>query len=384
MQETWVWSLGWLGRSPGKGKGYPLQYSGLENSTDSIVHRVTKSQTWLSDFQFTSVQVLWEVWFVSKCDDRQWKAYKEEIWSDLCLKMIILAAAWKIDLGMGRRGSKSGSGWPVVTATGKEKDYSESRWDHCRREMCWYRMNFGGCPFYCPPPSPPLKAIWKGNSQKVCFLQRKNWNLGLSASKFKAHACLTLKTLPLETVLSLKSHFLSAEMCDSPDSSVSTLPWVNHDPHNRIDFCHHPHFTCGQTGRRYSSRRWRKFKGVTGLGKMSWSLAGLKPSCFFPLFSKLIQHSKWIQRDLVGGTFMWIETHKFQFAELQEGGELHPTSSHLAPPRRVWKREKTLGTAPKWALGFLCQTQWRTIGRNNRIWKQGKWPGWLQLMPWER
>ena len=26
-----------LGRSPGEGKGYPLQYSGLENSIDSIV-----------------------------------------------------------------------------------------------------------------------------------------------------------------------------------------------------------------------------------------------------------------------------------------------------------------------------------------------------------
>ena len=34
-----------LGRSPGEGKGYPLQYSGLENSTDCIVHGVTKSQT---------------------------------------------------------------------------------------------------------------------------------------------------------------------------------------------------------------------------------------------------------------------------------------------------------------------------------------------------
>ena len=34
-----------LGRSPGEGKGYPLQYSGLENSMDCIVHRVTKSQT---------------------------------------------------------------------------------------------------------------------------------------------------------------------------------------------------------------------------------------------------------------------------------------------------------------------------------------------------
>ena len=34
-----------LGRSPGEGKGYPLQYSGLENSMDCIVHGVTKDIT---------------------------------------------------------------------------------------------------------------------------------------------------------------------------------------------------------------------------------------------------------------------------------------------------------------------------------------------------
>ena len=33
-----------LGRYPGEGKGYPLQYSGLENSMDRIVHGVTESQ----------------------------------------------------------------------------------------------------------------------------------------------------------------------------------------------------------------------------------------------------------------------------------------------------------------------------------------------------
>ena len=33
-----------LGRSPGGGKGYPLQYSGLENSMDCIVNWVAKSQ----------------------------------------------------------------------------------------------------------------------------------------------------------------------------------------------------------------------------------------------------------------------------------------------------------------------------------------------------
>ena len=34
-----------LGRSPGEGKGYPLQYSGLENSMDSIVHGVAELDT---------------------------------------------------------------------------------------------------------------------------------------------------------------------------------------------------------------------------------------------------------------------------------------------------------------------------------------------------
>ena len=38
-------SIPGLGRSPGEGKSYPLQYSGLENSVNSIVHGVTKSQT---------------------------------------------------------------------------------------------------------------------------------------------------------------------------------------------------------------------------------------------------------------------------------------------------------------------------------------------------
>ena len=34
-----------LGRSPGEGKGYPLQYSGPENSMDCKGHGVTKSWT---------------------------------------------------------------------------------------------------------------------------------------------------------------------------------------------------------------------------------------------------------------------------------------------------------------------------------------------------
>ena len=46
-------SIPGLGRSPGEGKGYPLQYSGLENSMDYIVHGVAKSRTQLSNFHFT-------------------------------------------------------------------------------------------------------------------------------------------------------------------------------------------------------------------------------------------------------------------------------------------------------------------------------------------
>ena len=34
-----------LGNPSGEGKGYPLQYSGLENSVEGTVHGVAKSQT---------------------------------------------------------------------------------------------------------------------------------------------------------------------------------------------------------------------------------------------------------------------------------------------------------------------------------------------------
>ena len=40
MQETWIQFLG-QEDSPGEGKGYPLQYSGLENSM-TTVHRTER------------------------------------------------------------------------------------------------------------------------------------------------------------------------------------------------------------------------------------------------------------------------------------------------------------------------------------------------------
>ena len=53
-------SIPGLGRSPGEGYGYPLQYSDLENSIDrgawqTTVHAVAKSWTQLSDFTFTFI-----------------------------------------------------------------------------------------------------------------------------------------------------------------------------------------------------------------------------------------------------------------------------------------------------------------------------------------
>ena len=45
-------SIPGLGISPREGKGYPLQYSGLENSMHCKVHGVAKSQTQLRNFHF--------------------------------------------------------------------------------------------------------------------------------------------------------------------------------------------------------------------------------------------------------------------------------------------------------------------------------------------
>ena len=54
MQETWVQPLCWEDPLE-KGKVYPLQYSGLENSMGCIDHDVTKSQTWLKEFHSLSL-----------------------------------------------------------------------------------------------------------------------------------------------------------------------------------------------------------------------------------------------------------------------------------------------------------------------------------------
>ena len=57
MQED-PGSIPGSGRSPEKGKGYPLQYSGLENAKNCIVHEVAKSRTRLSNFYSLSPIVI--------------------------------------------------------------------------------------------------------------------------------------------------------------------------------------------------------------------------------------------------------------------------------------------------------------------------------------
>ena len=51
------------GRSPGEGKGYPLQYSGLENYMNCIVHGVTKRHDWASTHTYTEI-TLYSIWLI--------------------------------------------------------------------------------------------------------------------------------------------------------------------------------------------------------------------------------------------------------------------------------------------------------------------------------
>ena len=65
-------SIPGLGRSPGEGKGDPLQYSGLENSRDCVVHGVAKSWTRLYiyyvyiffSYSFLLTQMIDEIFYI--------------------------------------------------------------------------------------------------------------------------------------------------------------------------------------------------------------------------------------------------------------------------------------------------------------------------------
>ena len=66
-------------------QGCPLQYSGLENPVDCIVHEVAKSQTRLSDFSVVSV-------YSSESEDngfREMWRIKEGIYVKLALQIVV-------------------------------------------------------------------------------------------------------------------------------------------------------------------------------------------------------------------------------------------------------------------------------------------------------
>ena len=98
-------------RSPGEGKGYPLQYSGLENSMDCIVRGVTKSHIWLSDFDsfhylhlvcqsHCNVILLTQLWVFVAAQSlmfKQWWELTIFVWINKCidfLKFILQQGLW--------------------------------------------------------------------------------------------------------------------------------------------------------------------------------------------------------------------------------------------------------------------------------------------------
>ena len=100
MQKTQVQFLGL-----GEGNGYPLQYSGLENSMDrgawwATVHGVRKSRTWLSD----TLKFLWASqvaqWRRTSCWCRRhkrlcvWSISWEDLEEEMATHSSILA--WRI------------------------------------------------------------------------------------------------------------------------------------------------------------------------------------------------------------------------------------------------------------------------------------------------
>ena len=70
-----------LGRFTGEGIGYPLQYSGPENSMDSIVHGITKSWAQPRDFQFHFQRLLQVLLIIkpSTVSDLQYKWRKRTV-----------------------------------------------------------------------------------------------------------------------------------------------------------------------------------------------------------------------------------------------------------------------------------------------------------------
>ena len=84
--ETWVQSLGWedpleMGMASVFGiLAWRLQYPGLENSMDCIVHGDAKSRTWLSDFSLFTVVKNKSASFFPCLTNQRWIPHSEVCW----------------------------------------------------------------------------------------------------------------------------------------------------------------------------------------------------------------------------------------------------------------------------------------------------------------
>ena len=76
-------SIPGLGRSPGEGKGYPLQYSGLEKSMGSTVHVVIKRHDWTT-FTFHLLLIIQKFLLFKVCSvkkgERRSDAFEQRKW----------------------------------------------------------------------------------------------------------------------------------------------------------------------------------------------------------------------------------------------------------------------------------------------------------------
>ena len=167
MQETWVWSLGWED-SPREGNGYPLQYSGLENSwTEESSGWGHKVWRWLSDFllslsSFTFIKRLFSSSLLSAI----------KVVSSTYLRLLIFLPAILIPACASSSESERGEwkSW-LKTQHSKNKDHDiqsyhfmANRWGKSRNSVR----------FSCIP-----KSMWMLTAatklKDVCFLEGKLW-----------------------------------------------------------------------------------------------------------------------------------------------------------------------------------------------------------------
>ena len=99
-----------LGRSPGEGKGYRLQYSGLENSLNYTVYGVAKSRTQLSKFHHHSLLTMPKpltVWITTNCG-KSLKRWQYQTTWPACLEICIQVKKQQLELDTEQQ---TGSNW---------------------------------------------------------------------------------------------------------------------------------------------------------------------------------------------------------------------------------------------------------------------------------